>query len=123
MKDSGGDFSRLEGLADVLTPEFIVYAGKSKALADSHDRGAFGAITASANYAFTLVSDAVAGDRAAQATLTSLTTVIERHGVPGTKFAASLTGMHPGHSRLPLLPLSENAKAEIQETVARSLNC
>lgn len=51
MKDSGGNPTRLDELADALTSQFIVYAGSSRALADSHDRGSFGAITASANYA------------------------------------------------------------------------
>jgi 4-hydroxy-2-oxoglutarate aldolase len=114
MKDSGGDFTRLEELKDALTSDFIVYAGKSMALHDSHARGAFGAITASANYAFSTVHDAVSGDAVAQSELTAITGVVERYGVPGTKFAASLAGMDPGHSRLPLLPLEENAEREIR---------
>ena len=118
MKDSGGDFTRLEKLSDTLTADFIVYAGKSMALHDSQARGAFGAITASANYAFTAVHDAASGDATAQSELTAITGVVERYGVPGTKFAASLAGMEPGHSRLPLLPLDENAKREIRRAAS-----
>ena len=118
MKDSGGDFTRLEELSDTLTADFIVYAGKSMALHDSQARGAFGAITASANYAFTAVHDAVSGNATAQSELTAITGVVERYGVPGTKFAASLAGMEPGHSRLPLLPLDKNAKREIRHAAS-----
>lgn len=118
MKDSGGDYMRLEDLEESLTSEFIVYAGKSTALHDSHARGAFGAITASANYSFSLVSDAVSGNATAQSELTTVTSVVEQYGIPGTKFAASLAGMEPGHSRLPLLPLNERAENEIRHVTS-----
>jgi dihydrodipicolinate synthase/N-acetylneuraminate lyase len=115
MKDSGGDVSRLDALSGILGPEFIVYAGSSRALADSHDHGAYGAITASANYAFPLVHAAGSGDREAQATLIEVATIVERHGVPGTDFAASLAGMRPGACRLPLQPLDEEAEHSIAD--------
>jgi 4-hydroxy-2-oxoglutarate aldolase len=118
MKDSGGDFTRLEELKESLTPAFIVYAGKSMALHDSQARGAFGGITASANYAFSTVHNAVSGNASAQSELTAITGVVERYGVPGTKFAASLAGMEPGHSRLPLLPIDEDAKREIRHATS-----
>ena len=114
MKDSGGDIERLNHLATVLSDGFIVYAGSSRALAQSADRGAYGAITASSNYAWGLADGAVSGDWSAQADLIELVSVIEPHGVPGTKFAASLAGMRPGRSRLPLQPLSSDAKDEIR---------
>ncbi|MFV1971292.1 MAG: dihydrodipicolinate synthase family protein [Acidimicrobiia bacterium] len=113
MKDSGGDVSRLDALSETLGTDFIVYAGSSRALADSHERGAYGAITASANYAYALVDSAAAGDQEAQTALTGATSVIERHGVPGTKFAASLAGMRPGVSRLPLQTLDTEAQQSI----------
>lgn len=113
MKDSGGNVSRLEALSEILGPKFIIYAGSSKALADSHYRGAHGAITASANYAFPLVDAAASGNREAQAALVDITTIVEHHGVAGTKFAASLAGMHPGSSRLPLQPLGATEQDEI----------
>lgn len=117
MKDSGGDYERLEHLGSVLSDDFIVYTGSSKALADGAARGAHGAITASANYALDLVSASAGGDRAAQRALAALIAVIEPHGVPGTKFAASLTGMRPGSSRLPLQPLTPSTEAEIRRAV------
>ncbi len=121
MKDSGGDASRLDDLAHSLTSEFTVYAGASRALADSGDRGAHGTITASSNYAWKLADAAVSGDRDAQSTLVEITSAIEPHGVPGTKFAASLAGMHPGHSRLPLQPLAPEFEPAIRDTLDRFL--
>ncbi|MEN8239575.1 MAG: dihydrodipicolinate synthase family protein [Actinomycetota bacterium] len=117
MKDSGGDTTRLDALARIMDESFIVYAGRSRVLADSVARGAYGAITASSNYAFATVSGAVAGDPEAQDRLQTLISVVEPHGVPGTKYAASLAGMAPGPARAPLRPLSEEAQAAIKQAV------
>jgi len=114
MKDSGGNAARLEEIAAVLSPDFVVYAGSSRALADSADRGAHGAITASANYAWRFADAAISGDRSAQDDLIALISVVEPHGVPGTKYAASLAGMRSGRSRLPLQPLATEAQTAIQ---------
>ncbi|MCL1592806.1 MAG: dihydrodipicolinate synthase family protein [Actinomycetia bacterium] len=116
MKDSGGDVQRLVDIAAILSDDFIVYTGKSTALAASFERGAYGAITASANYAFSSVAAASQGDLAAQATLTEVTAVVERHGVPGTKFAASVVGMRPGKGRGPLPELSIDVRDTITTT-------
>ncbi|GMQ97574.1 MAG: 4-hydroxy-tetrahydrodipicolinate synthase [Acidimicrobiia bacterium] len=118
MKDSGGDVSRLDELAPILSDEFIVYAGASRALADSFDRGSHGAITASANYAFTVVADAAAGNGDSQRHLVRVTSVVERHGVPGTKYAAALAGMRPGNGRLPLPTLDSDIRQSIDTAFA-----
>jgi len=118
MKDSGGDVSRLDELAPILSDEFIVYAGASRALADSFDRGAHGAITASANYAFTVVANAATGNGDAQQHLVQVTSVVERHGVPGTKYAAALAGMRPGNGRRPLPALSSDIRQSIDDAYA-----
>ncbi|MCL1588146.1 MAG: dihydrodipicolinate synthase family protein [Actinomycetia bacterium] len=119
MKDSGGDTTRLDAISRIMDDSFIVYAGNSRVLSQSVARGAYGAITASANYAFATVTSAVAGDTDAQDRLAAMVTVIEPRGVPGTKYAASLTGMTPGPARKPLRALDDVAKAEIQEAVNR----
>lgn len=122
MKDSGGDVSRLDQLSAVLTPEFVVYAGSSRALAESASRNAHGAITASSNYAWSLADAAVSGDPSAQALLTELVSVIEPFGVPGTKYAASVVGMHPGVARLPLQPLADDTRSEIRSILNEILS-
>lgn len=121
MKDSGGDVSRLEALSGVLGPEFIVYTGSSRVLVDSARRGAYGAITASANYVQPLVSAAASGDWEAQIALVEITTIVEKHGVPGTKFTASLAGMRPGICRLPLQPLDAETRRSITDTYKDTL--
>jgi len=119
MKDSGGDVSRLDDIAAILSDDFVVYAGASRALADSFDRGAHGAITASANYAFSTVAAAASGDRAAQATLIDVTSVVEQYGVPGTKFAASVAGLRPGPGRAPLPHLGQDTQSAITDAYHR----
>jgi dihydrodipicolinate synthase/N-acetylneuraminate lyase len=118
MKDSGGDAGRLIPLASTIAAGFIVYAGASRALAASAGAGAWGAITASANYALADVSLAAAGDSTSQQRLVALTSVIERFGVPGTKAAAALTGLRPGEPRRPLVMPDQPSLDEIAETLA-----
>lgn len=118
MKDSGGDASRLETLADTVASGFVVYAGASRSLAASAKVGAWGAITASANYALPDVSMAAQGDATAQRRLVTLTTVIETFGVAGTKLAASMTGLEAGASRP---PLPSTLGAEAQEAIRSTL--
>lgn len=121
MKDSGGDTSRLDEMEDVLDSGFVVYIGSSRTLAESSGRGAFGAITASANYAFAVVDASANQDPEAQAALTEVTSAIQQFGVPGTKYAASLAGMVEGRTRLPLQSLSEQAKQTISAAYNRIL--
>ena len=117
MKDSGGDTSRLDAIAMIMDETFIVYAGSSRVLEESVARGAYGAITASANYAFSTVSGAATGDSDAQGRLKDVVSVVEPHGVPGTKYAASLVGMSPGPARAPLQELDGDAKTAIERAV------
>jgi 4-hydroxy-2-oxoglutarate aldolase len=122
MKDSGGDVSRVDELADILTDGFVLYIGSSKRLAESARRGAYGAITASANYAFSCVDGATAQDEGAQTSLADVTAIVQQYGVPGTKYAATLAGMYEGRSRLPLEPLDEEAQRTIATAYTEFLN-
>lgn len=109
IKDSGGRPVRMQEMTLAMTQPFFVFAGASAALAASMAAGGYGAITASANYAPELVTAIVdAADRsqpeadALQTELLRLIRVVEKHGLPGTKAAASIMGMRPGTSRRPL---------------------
>lgn len=117
VKDSGGDPTRLADIGDAISAGFVVYAGASRALRESHLNGAHGAITASANYALALVTKAASGDQTSQEQLTEITGIIERHGVPGTKFAARLTGRSTGTVRSPLAEVTDLAAAEIRSAL------
>ncbi len=113
VKDSGGNAARFEDLKDAIERGFSVFSGSSKTLRESVERGAYGAVTASGNYAFDLVYGAITGDKAAQAALTVLTSVIESHGRAGTKYAARIAGLHVGQLRPPLVALDAAARAGI----------
>lgn len=122
IKDSGGDADRFGAWRDAVDGDFVGYVGASRAVLDAHRQGAHGAITASANYALSDVSLAVRGDVDAQRRLTTITSTVESHGVPGTMFAAALSGLRVGVPRRPLVEISESAAREITAALeARSL--
>lgn len=109
IKDSGGDVAETTRFASV---DWTVYAGASAVVAASLAGGADGAITASANYVPQLVLRIVAGEDG-QTALTAHSAAIERHGVAGVKEAARLAGLSTGRPRRPILPLTDEAAAEI----------
>ncbi len=117
MKDSGGDTSRIPALRGPMDDGFVLYCGASRAVAESLHLGAYGAITASANYAFPLLERILAtGD--GQDDLTALTAIVERHGIAGTKAAAGAVGLEPGEVRRPLRPVADDDRAAIAAAVA-----
>ncbi len=118
IKDSGGNPDRIDDHAAVIEDGFIVYPGASRALLESHKRGAYGAITASANYVFNLVAAASSGDPDGQADLDAVIAVVERHGIPGAKRAATAAGIESGTLRHPLSPVDTAVGAEIDAAVA-----
>ncbi|MCZ7532903.1 MAG: dihydrodipicolinate synthase family protein [Acidimicrobiia bacterium] len=113
IKDSGGNPDRIDDHATAIQNGFIVYAGASRALLESHKRGAYGAITASANYVFGLVAAASSGDPNGQAELDAVIAVVERHGIPGAKRAAAAAGIKSGTLRHPLTPVDDTIGQEI----------
>ena len=113
IKDSGGNPRRFDELKDAIERGFGVFSGSSKTLLESSQRGATGAVTASANYAFGLVSRAIAGNAGAQDRLTELVSVIEPMGRAGTKYASSVQGLTTGTLRPPLAPIGEDGRTEI----------
>jgi 4-hydroxy-2-oxoglutarate aldolase len=110
MKDSGGNLDRIPGLA--TNSGFPVLAGTSRAVNESVAGGAHGAITASANYAYGLVVDALV-DPDAQERLTTLAGVVEGFGLAGTYAASEAVGLVAGSIRLPLLPLEGQDRAAV----------
>lgn len=124
MKDSGGQPVRVQQITAASPQGFRVYAGASNAVALSIAAGGYGAITASANYAPSLVREVVDAARKgmdkaadAQERLAGLSRLVDSRGVPGIKLAAEIAGLRPGVPRLPLRPLS----SEDASTVRRQL--
>jgi len=115
MKDSGGHPVRAQQIAAATPDDFYLFAGASAALSLSAAAGAYGAITASANYAPGLVGDVVSTARRnlvkateAQEKLTGLSALVEARGVAGIKLAAEVAGMQPGHARAPVWPMEDD---------------
>lgn len=123
MKDSGGHPGRISTIAREAGSGFAVFCGASAAIALSVAGGAFGAITASANYAPVLAALVVENARlgssmAEQDALRVLAASVERHGVAGVKYAASRVGLVTGLPRRPLVEPDAAARHEIDQALA-----
>jgi len=123
MKDSGGDPLRAGRLA-AIDDAFALFTGSTAAISLAVTSGAYGAITASANYAARLVRDTVIAARRSvntarslQMSLTAAATAIERYGIPGVKYAASRTGLASGQMRRPLQPVGPEARTVIRRSL------
>jgi len=113
LKDSGAEANRVVPLSDAIAEGFVAMAGTSKVVNEFVLHGAHGAITASANYAAELVSEALDNEYA-QEQLTHLATAVERFGLAGTYAAAEATGLIPGAMRAPLQPLDGPEQAAVE---------
>lgn len=114
MKDSGGDPDRVAPILEGADLKYYLYTGASRIVHEACERGAYGAITASANYASELV-DAARTDLDAQDRLSAVAATVERHGLAGTYAAAEMEGLNPGTMRLPLVPLDGEAREEMRQ--------
>lgn len=113
MKDSGGDPERVRPTLDGVDDDYVLYTGASRILNEASQRGAYGAITASANYAPDLVMEAQESADAQDA-LTSVASNVEWHGLAGTYAAAEMVGLEPGKMRAPLIELSSEDRDEMR---------
>lgn len=126
MKDSSGQPVNIARLTDQVDKDFLVFAGSSAAISLSLAAGAYGAITASANYAPELLAEVVElesaeSSREAQARLRRLSGLVEAHRISGVKMAARAAGLRPGHPRLPLRPLEGPPAEAIEQAMAAHL--
>lgn len=113
MKDSGGDPNRVAPIVDGAGPDYYLYTGASRIVHEACRRGAYGAITASANYASELV-EAARTDLDVQDRLSAVSATVERHGLAGTYAAAEMEGLIPGTMRSPLEPLNAEDREEMR---------
>ena len=125
MKDSSGDVVRLQSIIDATPQGFVVYSGASKALTAAIAVGCYGAITGSGNYAPDLVLKTMsqafenpASARRNQKRLSSLSSEVEAHGVPGVKAAARAAGLVSGYPRLPLTRLPRGVETSITKHIS-----
>ena len=124
IKESSGNIEKVMQMIREVRPGFQVLVGSAPTLWPSLLMGACGAILAYANAApYSTIAiweayrarDEAAGrdwqNRIARAAV--LVTV--KYGVPGLKYAMDLNGYYGGPPRLPLVPPTPQAKAEIEE--------
>ena len=110
---------------------FQVLVGAAQKLAPSLDAGAIGAILAFADCAPTACYEIYAAwkegdmdlarekqERIAEAAVR----IVGELSIPAVKYAMDFNGMYGGPPRLPLLPLTSDKKAEVEELLARIRN-
>jgi 4-hydroxy-2-oxoglutarate aldolase len=127
IKESSGSLEKVMQMIRESKPGFQVLVGSAPTLAPALAVGAAGAVLAFANaapYACVAIWEAhrqrefdAAMDwqrRIAHAAVL----VTTRYGIPGLKHAMDLNGYYGGPPRLPLVPASPAAKAEIEAAFA-----
>jgi len=127
MKESGGDVAQLADLVSSTPPSFQVLAGSASTMYASLCVGVTGAILALAAVVpeacvrlFTLTRQGRHDDsRTLQRELVPLARLLSGHGVAGLKAALKIVGIDAGAPRRPLLPLSEEATAQLRQAVGR----
>ncbi|MEN6479374.1 MAG: 4-hydroxy-tetrahydrodipicolinate synthase [Anaerolineales bacterium] len=123
LKDSSGNIGQMISLLAQCPPEFSLLVGNGGAFLSALTLGAAGAVLAVANVAprecVQLHELVHAGDLAAARALAFRlvpvdTAVTTTYGVPGLKAALDMLGYAGGRPRLPLLPLDERQRSELQ---------
>ncbi len=124
IKESGGNIEKVARMVDETPESFQVLVGSAATLYPSLLVGAVGAILAFANAApcaSLAIHEAVrSGDhtraRQAQRKIAAAAAAVPgRMGIPALKYAMDLNGYYGGPTRLPLLPLTPAAKAEVED--------
>ena len=127
IKDSSGNAEWRNGYLRAKSAAFAVMTGHAPSLTQALGDGCAGAILAAACIAPQLalsVAQAVSlghaeDGAAAQAGLKRIAMEIAAvYGVPGIKAGVDAAGMHGGAPRLPLLPVSDDARAVVQRIVS-----
>lgn len=126
IKDSGGNIVQIAEIVAKSKPGFIVFAGSGSFLLPTLAVGGRGTTAALANIAADELADIydafMANDmqKAKEAQLKVMdinAAVTSRWGVPGLKAAMDMMGYIGGRPRLPMLPLPEKERGELQKIV------
>ncbi len=106
---------------------FQTLCGSAQTLLASFDAGASGGVLAMASFAPQACSeihmawkdrDAVLAEEKQQRIIPAANVVCGRMGIPGIKAACDLNGYYGGSPRLPLLPLTEPERVEVETLLA-----
>lgn len=110
---------------------FQVLVGAAQKLAPSLDAGAAGAILAFADCAPTACYEIYSAWKEGDGKLAqekqerigkAAVRIVSELGIPGVKYAMDFNGMYGGPPRLPLLPLTADKKAEIEQLLSTIRN-
>lgn len=127
MKDSSGNLEKLRETLALVKPGFQVLTGSGATFWDAFEMGASGAILGIANavpYACVAVWEAfrtrqhLAGRDWQDRIAVPAKLIATKYGIPGLKHAMDLNGYYGGPPRLPFVPPSAEARAEIEQTFA-----
>lgn len=128
LKESAADPAIRDAVIPAVDPDFSFLLGAGGVFLEALEHGASGAILAVANAAPALCarvyelfsSGRLDEARRLQAEIAPLNKLlVQTHGIPGLKFAQELAGYFGGQARLPLLPVPEDAKAEIRAAMQK----
>ncbi|MBV8810404.1 MAG: dihydrodipicolinate synthase family protein [Acidobacteriaceae bacterium] len=127
MKDSSGNLERMNEVVRMVKPGFQVLSGSGISFWEALQIGASGAILAIANvipYACVTIWEAFrtreqeAGHDWQMRITPPSRLIAAKYGIPGLKYAMDLNGYYGGPPRLPMIPPTLEAKAEIEEAFA-----
>jgi len=123
MKDSGGAMAKYADMLRQVRPGFQVLAGSASFLYAGMCLGAVGGVCALANvapaqtvelYHLTKTGQHEEARALQYRLMAPNAAVTTKHGIAGLKYAADLIGIYGGPVRLPLLPLSDKEKTDVQ---------
>ncbi|MCP5046660.1 MAG: dihydrodipicolinate synthase family protein [bacterium] len=129
MKDSSGNVVKMAAIRQQAGPGFQILAGSGGFLLPALSVGAIGGIMALANIApahcIAICQYYLEGkhreSRELQVRMIELNTAItSRWGVPGLKAALDSIGLYGGPARLPLLPLPDEIKRDLENILVES---
>jgi 4-hydroxy-2-oxoglutarate aldolase len=124
IKESSGNLEKVMQMIREVKPGFQVLVGSAPTLWPSFSVGATGAVLAYANAApYSTIAiweahrtrDSEAGLDWQNRIGRPAYLVTAKYGIPGLKYAMDLNGYYGGPCRLPLSPLTSEAKREIEE--------
>ena len=131
IKDSSGNVNQLAEYLNNVDEDFNVLVGTAGALLAALTLGCTGGILALANVApeicvriFDLVQDGnIEEAKKLQLRMIPVNKAITAtYGISGLKAALGMLGYFGGETRLPLLPLTENERREIEEVLKKGLS-
>ena len=131
IKDSSGNVNQLGEYLNNVDEDFSVLVGTAGALLGALTLGCAGGILALANVApeicvkiFNLVQDGdIEEAKKLQLKMIPVNKAITAtYGISGLKAALDMLGYFGGETRLPLLPITENEKREIEEILRKGLS-